>query len=146
MSTANARTGRSVYRLVFEPAVDMEAVEETLLLAILAVGCLYGEAAVRLDAGYAIDPDARVVVLDAGTEIGCAVARVFIGFCTRECGDDTFAVARADGPVPRCPTAASRPCEPVACAVSVSCPSSASARAIPSATSFLTTSTPLENP
>ncbi|HMN39460.1 MAG TPA: hypothetical protein PKE29_01350 [Phycisphaerales bacterium] len=114
MSTGNARSGRSVYRLVFEPVVDMEAVEETLLLAILAIGCLYGEAAVRLDAGYAIDPDGRVVVLDASTEIGCAVARVFIGFCTREFGDDTFAVVRADGPLPKRPTAATRPCEPVA--------------------------------
>ncbi|MGD9791730.1 MAG: hypothetical protein AB7K52_15230 [Phycisphaerales bacterium] len=114
MSIGNPRTGRSVYRLVFESHVDMGTVEETLLLAILAVGCLYGEAAVRLDAGYAIDADARVVVLDAGTEIGCAVARVFIGFCTREFGDDTFAVARADGPVPKRPTAATRPCEPVA--------------------------------
>ncbi|MES1171249.1 MAG: hypothetical protein ABUL56_02700 [Actinomycetota bacterium] len=114
MSTGNTRAGRSVYRLVFEAPVDMDAVEETLLLAILAVGCLYGEAAVRLDAGYAIDVDERVVVLDGSTDISCAVARVFIGFCTREFGDDAFAVARADGPLPKRPTAATRPCEPVA--------------------------------
>lgn len=113
MSTGNARAGRTVYRLAFEAPVDMEAVEETLLLAILAVGCLYGEAAVRLDAGYAIDADARVVVLDGSTDIGRAVARVFIGFCTREFGDDTFAVVRADGPVPKRPSAAARACEAV---------------------------------
>lgn len=113
MTTFNARAGRAVYRLAFETPVDMEAVEETLLLAILAVGCLYGEAAVRLDAGYAIDADARVVVLDASTDIGRAVARVFIGFCTHEFGDGTFAVVRADGSLPKRPPAATRACETV---------------------------------
>jgi hypothetical protein len=98
MSTADTRSGRTVYRLTFRIPVAMEAVEETLLLAILAVGCLHGGAAVRLDAGYAIDPGDRAVVLDAGTEIGRAVARVFIGFCTHEFGDDAFAVVRAARP------------------------------------------------
>lgn len=103
MSTLSTRSARSVYRLTFTIPVDMNAVEDTLLLAILAVGCLHGEAAVRLDVGYAIDNTARVVVIDAGTQIGRAVARVFIGLCTREFGDDTFVVARADGPVPKSP-------------------------------------------
>jgi hypothetical protein len=105
---------RSVYRFTFAEDADMDEVERTLILAILAVGCLCGETAIRLDAGYAINADERVVVLDGSTDIGCAVARVFIGFCTREFGDDTFAVARADGPLPKRPTAATRPCEPVA--------------------------------
>ncbi|MBA4133062.1 MAG: hypothetical protein C0519_16785 [Hyphomicrobium sp.] len=110
MNTGSARMGRIVYRLTFEIPVDMEAVEETLLLAILAVGCLYGEAAVRLDAGYAIDTDARVVVIDGSTDIGCAVARIFIGFCTREFGGDTFSMVRADGPVPKRPSAVKQAC------------------------------------
>lgn len=115
MINTDARASRFVYRLAFQIPVDMNAVEETLLLAILAVGCLYGEAAVRLDAGYAIDAEELVVVIDASTETGRAVARVFIGFCTREFGDDTFSVARADGPVPKLPYAAARePCEAVA--------------------------------
>jgi len=110
MNTASARTGRTVYRLTFDIPVDMDTVEETLLLAILAVGCLYGEAAVRLDAGYAIDADARVVVLDGGTDIGRAVARIFIGFCSREFGDGTFSMVRADGPLPQRPMTAKHPC------------------------------------
>jgi hypothetical protein len=113
MTTGNAQGGRAVYRLTFERPVDMDAVERTLLLAILAVGCLCGEAAVRLDARYAIDPAARVVVLDAGTDVGRAVARVFIGFCTREFGDDALGVVRADGPAPKRPLAAARACEAV---------------------------------
>ena len=113
MSTPAAQAGRSVYRLAFTIPVDMEAAEETLLLAILAVACLHGESAVRLDVGYAIDKGGRVVVIDAGTPIGRAVARVFIGFCTREFGDDTFRVVRADGPAPK-PPASAAPTEAVA--------------------------------
>lgn len=110
MNTGSARMGRTVYRLEFEIPVDMDAVEETLLLAILAVGCLYGEAAVRLDAGYAIDAEARVVVIDGGTDIGRAVARIFIGFCSREFGDGTFSMVRANGPVPKPPLSAKHAC------------------------------------
>jgi len=109
MNTLAALAGRSVYRLAFTIPVDMETVEETLLLAVLAVGCLHGESAVRLDAGYGLDRDDRVVVIDAGTQIGCAVARVFIGFCTREFGDDTFRVERAGGSAPTAPRSRSRP-------------------------------------
>ncbi len=114
MSTAQTRAGRIVYRLAFEISVDMDAVEETLLLAILAVACLHGEAAVRLDAGYAIDADERVVVIDASTDIGRSVARIFIGFCTREFGNDKFSLVRADGPLPHRPSAAKRGCGTVA--------------------------------
>lgn len=111
MTSSDTRAARFVYRIAFQIPVDMQAVEETLLLAILAVGCLYGEAAIRLDAGYAIDADERVVVIDASNETGRAIARVFIGFCTREFGDDTFSLARVESPLPTRPTSAARqPC------------------------------------
>lgn len=93
MTTNNARTNRIAYRLVFLKPLDMEAVEETLLLAILAVECLHGESAVRLDVGYAINKIDRMVVLDASNDTSRAVARVFLGFCTHEFGEDSFAVA-----------------------------------------------------
>ena len=57
-------TPRTVYRFEFVHRVDIDEVEQTLALSILAVGCLQGEAAVRLDAGYAIDRDRRVIVVD----------------------------------------------------------------------------------
>lgn len=103
MNMPATNTGRSVYRLAFTIPVDMETVEETLLLAVLAVGCLHGESAVRLDAGYAIDKAYCVVVIDAASLIGRAVSRVFIGFCAREFGDDTFRVERTDGIAPVAP-------------------------------------------
>jgi len=114
MTTKDDRAGRSVYRILFNASTDMGAVEDTLLLAILSVGCLHGEAAVRLDAGYAINADERVVVIDASTDIGRSVARIFIGLCTREFGDDNFSLVRADGPLPHRPSAAKRGCGTVA--------------------------------
>ena len=39
-------TPRTVYRFEFVHRVDIDEVEQTLALSILAVGCLHGEAAV----------------------------------------------------------------------------------------------------
>jgi len=107
MTTTDDRAGRSVYRLVFNASTDMGAVEDTLLLAILSVGCLHGEAAVRLEAGYAINADERLVVLEAGAPLALAVARVFVGMCSHELGDDAFRVLRGEGTIPRKVAAAS---------------------------------------
>lgn len=96
MSNRNDRSSRSMRRIAFNIPVDMETVEETLLLAILVVGCLYGDAAVRLDAGYAMDAPARIVVVRDGTVIARAVAQVFVGLCAHEYGESAFTISRAD--------------------------------------------------
>ncbi len=101
MTIKDERSGRSVYRIQFTDRTDMTAVEDTLLLAILSVGCLHGESAVRLEAGYAIDVDERLVVLDAGAPLALAVARVFVGMCSHELGNDAFRVLRGEGTVPK---------------------------------------------
>ena len=107
MTTKDDRAGRSVYRILFNASTDMGAVEDTLMLAILSVGCLHGEAAVRLEAGYAINADERLVVLDAGGPLALSVARVFVGMCSHELGDDAFRVLRGEGTIPREVAAAS---------------------------------------
>lgn len=105
---------RTVYRFEFLHRVDIDEVEQTLALSILAVGCLQGEAAVRLDAGYAIDRDARVIVVDGDTETGRAVTRVFTGFCIHEFGDDAFSVSRPTETGPRGGASAQVPVSAVA--------------------------------
>lgn len=95
-----------VYRFQFADDTDMEEVEKTLFLSILAVGFLHGEAAVRLDAGYAVDAEKRVVAVDAATETGRAVTRVFTGFCILEYGDENFSIVRGGDPLPQSPAAA----------------------------------------
>ena len=105
---------RTVYRFEFVHRVDIDEVEQTLALSILAVGCLQGEAAIRLDAGYAIDRDARVIIVDGDTETGRAVTRVFTGFCIHEFGDDAFSVSRPTETGPRGGASAQVPVSAVA--------------------------------
>lgn len=95
-----------VYRFQFDEGIDMEEVEQTLVLSILAVGFLHGEAAVRLDAGYALDAEKRAVAVDAATETGRAVTRVFTGFCIHEFGDENFSIVSSGEPLPQAPAAA----------------------------------------
>jgi len=90
-----------VRRIAFNIPVDMESVEETMLLAILVVGCLHGDAAVRLDAGYAMDVAARIVVVRDGAVVARAVAQVFIGLCAHEFGEGAFTVSCVDSTTPR---------------------------------------------
>lgn len=98
MLTQTTHSSRPVYRLAFPPATDMAAVEHSLSLAILAVSCLHGEPAVRLEAGYAIDAAKRTVVLEGGGPLATAVARVFVGLCAQEEKTSAFKVARTGGP------------------------------------------------
>lgn len=99
MTTIDRRADRAVYRFTFRDSTDMAKVEEVLLLSILAVGCLHGQAAVRLEVGYAMSADSRSVVLDAGSALANAVARVFVGFSAHEFGEDAFQIHRGDSVV-----------------------------------------------
>ncbi|QOJ04884.1 MAG: hypothetical protein HRU71_01265 [Planctomycetia bacterium] len=74
----------------------MREVEETLLLAVLAVESLFGESTVRLDASYSVDAPRRSCAIDASTEVGRSLSRVFTGFITREFGGDAFGIHRGD--------------------------------------------------
>ena len=82
------------YRYEFNDVIPAEEVESTLVLAILAVEAIHGEAQTRLDAGHAFDAKKRSAVIDATTAVGIAFNRVFIGFLTREFGPGSFRVER----------------------------------------------------
>src|SRR5262245_45178419 len=84
----------NVYRYVFHDDVPAAEVEATLLLSLLAVEALHGEAEVRLDGGHAFDAARNVCVVDAGTAVGRDLARLFTQFVRREFGDDAFTVER----------------------------------------------------
>jgi len=85
------------YRYRFKEGVDLQEAENTLLLAVLAVEGLYGEARVRMDAGYAIDQSIRVIVVDASTEVGQSVNSIFTAYLLREFGRLSFHVRRVEG-------------------------------------------------
>jgi hypothetical protein len=91
---------RNVHRYQFEKGVAMQEVEESLLLAILAAECLHGESRVRLDASYSLSEGKRAAVIDASTQVGQDICRIFTGFAIREFGEDAFQVERLE-PTPQ---------------------------------------------
>jgi hypothetical protein len=85
-----------VYRYCFAPAVRFEEIEASLLLAIMATESLHGQTQVRLDAGHSLDAQRRILVIDAATAVGRDLNRLFIGFVSREFGQDSFQVEPAE--------------------------------------------------
>lgn len=87
---------REVHRYKFEPSVPAEEIESSVLLAILAAEGLHSQAQVRLDARYHCDAERHACVIDASTEVGHAVSRIFAGFAIREFGEGSFTVDRIE--------------------------------------------------
>lgn len=90
---------RDLVRYQFDSGVPRPEVEGTLLLAVLAVAALVGESAVQIDARYTLDHDRGICLIDAGTETGRSIAKVFTGLATQEFGADAFVVERVVVPV-----------------------------------------------
>jgi hypothetical protein len=85
---------RTIYRYLFRPEVPKVEIEASLLLALIAVEGLHGEAQTRLDAGHAIGGPFGACVIDATTPVGNDLAKVFTAFLRREFGEDSFRVER----------------------------------------------------
>jgi len=84
----------NAYRYEFRRGVSLNDVEESLMLAVLAVECLHGRSRLRLDAAFRLDKENRCCVVDARSEVGRGIARIFTGFLTREFGEEAFTVKR----------------------------------------------------
>lgn len=85
---------RELYCYNFNATVPLRDVEASLLLAVLATESLHGRALVRLDASFCLNTRKRSCVVDAATDVGRAIARIFTGFLTREFGEEAFKVER----------------------------------------------------
>jgi len=83
---------RTVYRFTFCRAADLTEVEATLHLALFASEGLFGPARVRLDAAYRLDVARSAILVDATTEVGSVVARIFTSLLLRELGAHAFEV------------------------------------------------------
>ena len=92
---------QDVYRYRFQPCVDADDVESSLLLAIWGVESLHGETQTRLDAAHLFDAQKKSCVIDAGTEVGRTLNRLFLGYLQREYEEDAFTVTRVDVNIPR---------------------------------------------
>jgi len=85
-----------VYRYTFAESVPAEEVEVTIVLAIIATEALHGAAQARLDAAHAFDAAARTVAIDAATQVGRDLNKLFAGFMAREFGPDSFTAERVE--------------------------------------------------
>ncbi len=92
---------RLVYRYTLGESIPPDEVEVTLLLAIIAIESLHGEAEARLDSTHAFDPDRRVVVIEATTDAGRDLNKLFVGFLTKEFGPAAFRVERVEQRIPQ---------------------------------------------
>jgi hypothetical protein len=97
-----------VCRFKLPRGLDREVVESQLALAIVATECTFGQAKVRIGAGYCISPTDETlngekgfqVVIDISTEVGEHIAQVFTGLMIRQLGEDKFIVERVDSKSP----------------------------------------------
>jgi hypothetical protein len=85
-----------VYRYKFDASVPIEDIEASLLLALLSVESIHGESQVRLDAAHFLDAETHTCTVDANTDVGRDLNRLFTGFVRREFGEDMFQVKRMD--------------------------------------------------
>ena len=85
---------KEVYSYRFNRDCPAREVEETLHLAVIAVESLHGQSRVRLDASYCMDSEQCGCVIDASTEVGRHIVRIFTGFAIREFGEEAFKVSR----------------------------------------------------
>ena len=83
-----------VYRFEFDDSATREEAEMTLHLATYAIEGLYGSAGVRLDVAYDVDEQQHVIHVDAATEVGTALVKVFTSLLLREFGEASFRVRR----------------------------------------------------
>ncbi len=90
-----------VYHYKFYPEVALEDVEDSLMLSALAAECMHGRSLIRLDAKFRLDLKKRSCVIDAGTEVGRNIAKIFTGFITRQFGEEAFKVERTLAREPR---------------------------------------------
>ena len=85
---------KELYRYTFKPFVPLPDLEASLLLAIVSAESLHGATQVRLDASHFFDPTKRACVIDAGTDVGRDVNRLFVGLLLREFAANSFTVER----------------------------------------------------
>ncbi len=82
------------YRFASELALN--EVEDSLLLAAMATEGLHGRSRVRLEARFVLDRNRRECSIEAGTEVGRDLARIFTGLLTQQFGEQAFGLDHRD--------------------------------------------------
>ncbi len=83
------------YKYRFEDKVEMSAVEDNLLVAVIAAEAIHGRAVVNLDADFDLDEKSRICQIDANSGVGRDIARIFVGLLAHDVGEHGFTIMRA---------------------------------------------------
>lgn len=83
------------YIFKFGQHAAMNLLEAQLTLAVIAVECMQGKAAVRIGMRYAVKKDKNALVIETSNEAGDAIVRVFTGLLIRGFGETKFKVEHA---------------------------------------------------
>lgn len=89
---------RAAMEYTFPLPTPMDQIEDTFVLALLALESLHGTARIRLDVKYNFDAVSRSCRISCDTPIGDELNLLFTGYLRRELGDEAFAVIRASSP------------------------------------------------
>lgn len=84
----------SEYQITFRSHLKLDDIADSLTLAVCAAEGLHGRAKVRLDGAWWLDRQRRLCRIDAKTQVGRDIARLFIGFLIEEHGEGAFRVRR----------------------------------------------------
>jgi len=86
----------TTYRYLFKRHLSMDDVQDSLTLAVLGAEQLHGRAKIRLDGWWQLDRQRRVCVIDGSTSVGKDIAQLFSGYLSKEFGETSFTVRRAE--------------------------------------------------
>jgi hypothetical protein len=84
------------YKYRFDESVPAQELEDTFMLAMLAVESLYGHTRVRIESRFNLDKARHTCMIDAGTDVGRDISRIFTGFAICEFGEKAFKVWSVD--------------------------------------------------
>jgi hypothetical protein len=93
------------HRFQFTPEVDLQEAEATLRLSLLAAEGLYGEARIRTDVSYSIEPLRSAIRVEGGAPVSEAVAQIYTSLLSHEFGRRAFTVRRSPAGEPAATTA-----------------------------------------
>jgi len=77
-------------RFRFKNDVNKKLIESQMAIAIVTSECLFGQAKVRLNAGYIVSKNKAII--DVSNEVGKHIAQIFTGLMTRQIGENKFTV------------------------------------------------------
>lgn len=77
---------RTVYKFTFDDGVAMDEVERILALSTIPVESIHGESAMLIDGRFTVNKRRRICLIDAESQLGNDLVRVFTGFLNASAG------------------------------------------------------------